>query len=243
MTNSTTVEAWGLHVHRTHQHRRNHILKDLNFALAEGSITGLLGPSGCGKTTLMRVLVGTQYYTGRVSLFGYPPQAPQLRGRIGYVTQAPTIYEDLTVEENLAYFSALCGTRIEMQILESLFLTDKSKTLCSQLSGGQRSRVSLACALVGKPRFLVLDEPTVGLDPVTREGLWQEFRRLRDEENTTIIVSSHVLDEAGRCDDLLFMREGRFIWSGEPEELLTHTNTSTFDEAFLHIVSLGGAQR
>lgn len=240
MADSTSVEARELHVYRFHQRKKHHVLKNLNFTLEAGSITGLLGPSGCGKTTLMRVLVGCQHYTGDVKVLGYSPHSRQLRGQIGYVTQASTTYEDLTVKENLTYFSALCGTQVDLSILDSFFLGEEKNTLCSELSGGQRSRVSLACALVGKPRFLVLDEPTVGLDPVTREGLWKEFHRLRTEEKTTILVSSHVLDEATRCDDLLVMREGQFIWSGKPEELLEEAQCSTYDEAFLHIVSQGG---
>lgn len=224
-------------VHRTREGRRNQILKDLSFELATGSITGLLGPSGCGKTTLMRVLVGAQRYSGDVRVLGHSPGATILRGQIGYVTQAASIYDDLTVKENLSYFATLMGTKANPDLLKALFIDDYANTVCAKLSGGQLNRVSLACALVGNPQFLVLDEPTVGLDPLTREGLWLEFHRLREEVGTTMLISSHVLEEASRCDNLLLMRAGHFIWQGPPADMLQETHAQTYDDAFLHIVS------
>lgn len=236
MSYSTAVEARGLDVHRNLKHQRNHILKDISFQLPQGSITGLLGPSGCGKTTLIRVLVGAQHYTGDVKVLHHRPGSTVLRGQIGYVTQAASIYEDLTAKENLRYFATLMGVKADFHLLEKLFIDEYANTVCAKLSGGQRNRVSLACALVGNPKLLVLDEPTVGLDPLTREGLWAEFHRLREEMQTTILVSSHVLDEAARCDNLLVMRDGCFIWQGVPTQILSETQSDTYDQAFLKIV-------
>jgi ABC-2 type transport system ATP-binding protein len=198
-------------------------------------VTGLLGPSGSGKTTLMRSIVGVQLVeSGEVTVGGLPAGSPALRRRIGYVTQAPSVYADLSVRENLRYFARILGasaSRIE-ETIEIVALGGQAGQVVHTLSGGERSRVSLATALLGNPDVLVLDEPTVGLDPVLRRDLWQTFHELA-EDGTTLLVSSHVLDEASRCDELLLMRDGRIVFTGTPDELLRSTGADNLEDAFL----------
>jgi ABC-2 type transport system ATP-binding protein len=200
-------------------------------------VTGLLGPSGSGKTTLMRSIVGVQLVeSGEVTVGGFPAGSPELLRRIGYVTQAPSVYSDLSVRENLKYFARILGApnaRIE-ETIETVALSRQAGQVVHTLSGGERSRVSLATALLGRPDVLVLDEPTVGLDPVLRRDLWQTFHRLADD-GTTLLVSSHVLDEASRCDQLLLLRDGRIVFTGTPDELLQSTGADNLEDAFLAI--------
>jgi ABC-2 type transport system ATP-binding protein len=216
----------------------NEILRGLDFEVASGEVTGLLGPSGCGKTTLMRALVGVQRITsGSVEVLGKPAGSASLRDQIGYVTQEPSVYYDLTVTENLRFFARILGVgnhRVA-ECIKVVALGDHHDRVVSSLSGGQRSRVSLAVALLGEPRLLVLDEPTVGLDPVLRVELWQTFHRLADE-GAAVLVSSHVMDEASRCDRLLLMREGRLIADDTPSGLLERTGTEDIEYAFLSLV-------
>ncbi|MFK0188493.1 ABC transporter ATP-binding protein [Streptomyces rubiginosohelvolus] len=221
------------------------VLRALDFTVPSGSITGLLGPSGCGKTTLMRAVVGTQAkVTGVLDVLGHPAGDPALRPRIGYVTQAPSVYTDLTVRQNLDYFAAVLhpgrahrDARREAvtRAIDDVDLTTRADALAGALSGGQRSRVSLAVALLGTPDLLVLDEPTVGLDPVLRRDLWNLFHRLAGR-GTTILISSHVMDEAERCHRLLLMRDGRILAEDTPDALRHRTGTATVEEAFLHLV-------
>jgi ABC-2 type transport system ATP-binding protein len=210
-------------------------LPGLSCEVAPGTVTGLLGPSGSGKTTLMRSIVGVQLVdSGEVTVGGLPAGTPALRRRIGYVTQAPSVYTDLTVRENLRYFARILGApagRIE-ETIETVALGGKAGQVVRTLSGGERSRVSLATALLGSPDVLVLDEPTVGLDPVLRRDLWRTFHELA-EDGTTLLVSSHVLDEASRCDELLLLRDGRIVFTGTPEELLQRTGADNLEDAFL----------
>ncbi|MGB8650814.1 MAG: ABC transporter ATP-binding protein [Mycobacteriales bacterium] len=212
----------------------------LAFALVPGQVTGLLGPSGCGKTTLMRTLVGVQQgVRGTVRVLGEAAGSPALRHRVGYVTQAPAVYGDLTVAENLRYFAAVLGApprRVD-EVLEEVALADRGGQLVQTLSGGQRARVSLATALLGEPELLVLDEPTVGLDPVLRRDLWALFRRLADA-GATLLVSSHVMDEAVRCDRLLLMREGRLVADDSPAGLLERTGARDVEGAFLALAEV-----
>jgi ABC-2 type transport system ATP-binding protein len=214
------------------------VLHELSFAVPPGQVTGLLGPSGSGKTTLMRALMGVQKVrSGTVTVLGAPAGSAPLRARIGYVTQDPSVYADLTVRENVRYFAALygLGAAAAERALADVGLADAAGQLVADLSGGQRGRASLACALVARPELLVLDEPTVGLDPVLRVELWEHFHRLA-REGTTLIVSSHVMDEAGRCDRLLLLREGRLLADSTPEQLRTEVGTDDLDEAFLTLV-------
>lgn len=203
-----------------------------------GGVTGLLGPSGCGKSTLMRCLVGVQQVqAGTVRVFGEEAGSRGLRARVGYVTQAASVYDDLTVVENLRFFARVLGAGSDAVdgVVEAVDLAGHRDQVVGRLSGGQRSRVSLAVALLGRPDLLVLDEPTVGLDPVLREDLWALFHRLADR-GTAVFVSSHVMDEAERCDRLLLMREGRIIADGTPEEIKQKAAADTVEGAFLAIV-------
>ncbi|MFI5532289.1 ABC transporter ATP-binding protein [Kitasatospora sp. NPDC051853] len=214
------------------------VLHGLDLDVPAGSVTGLLGPSGCGKTTLLRSIVGVQKTAGgRVEVLGREAGSAELRHRIGYVTQAPAVYDDLTVTENLRYFAAVLGAppTDPARVIAEVGLTEHRDARTSRLSGGQRARVSLAAALLGSPELLVLDEPTVGLDPVLRQELWQLFRQLADN-GATLLVSSHVMDEAVRCDRLLLMREGRLLAADTPEGLLRRTGATDVDAAFLTLV-------
>lgn len=217
---------------------RTPILHDISLRIERGTIVGLLGPSGCGKTTLMRSIVGVQRLaSGRIEVLGRAAGDHALRGRIGYVTQEVATYSDITVRDNVAYFGALQGARpgdTDVAIA-AVGLTDLARRTVSTLSGGQAGRASLACALVGGPELLVLDEPTVGLDPLTREDLWGEFRRLAGAGHT-LVVSSHVMDEATRCDTLALMRRGRLLGTWTPQGLLAETHTTSPDAAFLALV-------
>jgi ABC-2 type transport system ATP-binding protein len=214
------------------------VLRDLTFAVERGEVTGLLGPSGSGKTTLMRSIVGVQRITaGAVSVFGVPAGAKDLRSRIGYVTQAPSVYDDLTVEENLRFFASVLGAGAARvgHCIDVVALGPERSRLVGRLSGGQRSRVSLAVALLDEPELIVLDEPTVGLDPVLRRDLWETFHRLADE-GAAVFVSSHVMDEATRCDRLVLMRDGRIIADDTPTGLLERTRAPDIERAFLDLV-------
>ena len=210
----------------------------VSFTMPYGEVAGLLGPSGCGKTSLMRSVVGVQIVeSGTITVAGRPAGDASLRHRIGYVTQAPSVYDDLTVEENLRFFArvlGLDGGEVDRSIA-AVDLDDHRRRLTNRLSGGQRSRVSLAVALLGSPDFLVLDEPTVGLDPVLRRDLWQLFHRLADE-GAAVLVSSHVMDEAERCDRLLLMRSGRILADDTPDGLLRTTGERSIEHAFLSLV-------
>lgn len=217
---------------------RREVLHGLSFAVPAGQVTGLLGPSGCGKSTLMRALVGVQdRVTGTLTVLGEPAGAPALRRRIGYVTQAASVYDDLSVRQNLTFFARILGTdRAEVdRCIEAVDLTRHADQVVHDLSGGQRSRVSLAVALLGHPDLLVLDEPTVGLDPVLREDLWTVFHRL-SEGGAAVLVSSHVMDEAERCDRLLLMRDGVFLADGTPGEIKAQARVDDVERAFLAIV-------
>jgi ABC-2 type transport system ATP-binding protein len=211
---------------------------DLSVRIARGTITGLLGPSGSGKTTLMRCIVGTQIVTGgSVTVLGHPAGSRRVRQRVGYMPQDPTIYNDLRVIDNIRYFAQLCRAdgQAADEIIDAVDLGNHRTSRCANLSGGQRTRVSLACALVGRPDLLVLDEPTIGLDPVLRAELWEQFDALA-RRGTTLLVSSHVMDEADRCGDLLLMREGRLLAHTTPDRLRKETGCTSLEEAFLSII-------
>jgi ABC-2 type transport system ATP-binding protein len=231
MLNTPAIEIRNLVVVRG----RNLVLPDLTVEVPTGSVTGLLGPSGSGKSTLIRAIAGIQIITsGEVMVLGGPAGTALAREKVGYVTQGNSVYPDLTVIENLRYFAALAGTG-ESSVREAIAnvgLADKTDDLVGDLSGGQRTRVSLAAALLADPDLYLLDEPTVGLDPVLRRDLWQMFSGLASE-GKTLLVSSHVMDEAGRCDRVLLLRDGRLISDGTPDELREHTGEDDLERAFL----------
>lgn len=213
-------------------------LHDFSVQIARGSITGLLGPSGCGKSTLIRSIVGTQITaSGTVTVLGHPAGSTALRRRVGYVPQSPTVYDDLRIIDNVRYFATLYGYDAPAadDAIERVGLADHRTAYCANLSGGQRTRVSLACALVSQPELLVLDEPTVGLDPVLRVDLWKQFTELA-AAGTTLLVSSHVMDEADHCEDLLLMREGHLIAHTTPVRLREDSSCTSLEEAFLSII-------
>lgn len=217
------------------------ILDGLDFVIKKGAITGLIGPSGSGKTTLMRVVVGAQKITsGHVTVLGQPAGSRSLRPKIGYVTQNPAVYSDLTVLQNLEYFAAMVGVtkRQAQKVVEKVRLTDQSGRLVGSLSGGQRARVSLAVALLGDPELLVLDEPTVGLDPILRTELWTQFAELA-EQGKTLLISSHVMDEAERCDELMLIRDGRMLWNDSRANLFEKTKTTNVGDAFVTMIGDG----
>ena len=217
---------------------RSTVLRNFSCEIATGLVTGLLGPSGSGKTTLMRAIVGVQRTAGgTVSVLGRPAGTAELRSRTGYVTQAPSVYADLTVTENVRYFAAVmrAGRSAAAKAIEDVGLSDARHQLVRTLSGGQHSRVSLACALVGDPSLLVLDEPTVGQDPLLREELWAAFHR-RARSGTTVLVSSHVMDEASRCDRLLLIREGELLADDTPAGVRAAAGTDDLDAAFLTLI-------
>ncbi|GGL62781.1 multidrug ABC transporter ATP-binding protein [Streptomyces fumigatiscleroticus] len=237
------VAVYGLEVVRgTHT-----VLEHVSFTVPRGCTVGLLGPSGCGKTTLLRCVVGVQQPdAGHVQVLGQAAGAWRLRTRVGYVTQAPSVYADLTVLENLRYFAAALGLRgwrredAVVRVVKEVDLASYADRTVARLSGGQYSRVSLAVALLNEPDVLVMDEPTVGLDPMVRRELWTVFERLT-ARGTTLLISSHVMDEADRCDRLLLMRAGRLLASADRETLLKHTGCEDVEEAFLYLVRTAAA--
>ncbi|GAC1330244.1 MAG: ABC transporter ATP-binding protein [Mycobacteriales bacterium] len=214
------------------------VLHGVSLVVAPGTVTGILGPSGCGKSTLLRSIVGVQRVrSGTVQVLGQPAGSAALRRRVGYVTQAPSVYADLTVAENLRYFAAVLGAGRDSvdRVLADVGLGDRAGDVVGRLSGGQQARVSLASALLGEPAVLVLDEPTVGLDPVLRRDLWALFHRLAGA-GATLLVSSHVMDEAARCDQLVLMREGVLVADDRPDALLARTGAPDLEQAFLALV-------
>jgi ABC-2 type transport system ATP-binding protein len=234
----TAIEVKDLVVDRG----KREVLHRITASIPRGSVTGLLGPSGSGKTTLMRAIVGVQIIeSGTVTVLGQPAGSAALRHKIGYMTQDPSVYADLTVWENTRYFASLygLGAAEAEQTIRDVGLADQAGQLVSTLSGGQHSRASLACALVSRPDVLVLDEPTVGQDPVLRDELWQRFRALA-ASGCILLVSSHVMDEANRCDRLLLIREGAIIADDTPDAVKAEAGTDDLDAAFLTLIRRRG---
>jgi ABC-2 type transport system ATP-binding protein len=217
--------------------QKNRILDKLSFEIVPGSITGLIGPSGSGKTTLMRTIVGVQKYDGDLSVLGKDAGHRTLRRKIGYVTQSPAVYPDLTVEQNLQYFGALAGAKKKVvdRVISHVRLEKQKKQVVESLSGGQKARVSLAVALLGDPEIFVLDEPTVGLDPILRNELWELFADMADD-GKTLLISSHVMDEAERCDNLMLLRDGKLLWNDTRKGLLQHTDQRDVGSAFITMI-------
>lgn len=221
------------------------VLDDFDLDIQRGTLTGLLGPSGSGKSTLMRAIVGVQQVAGgTVDVLGSAAGSPPLRSKVAYVTQQPSVYSDLTVRQNLRYFADVLGAdRGDVdRAIEQVALTSHADQLVGKLSGGQHSRASLATALLGTPEVLVLDEPTVGLDPVLRRDLWALFNQLADD-GVTLLVSSHVMDEAERCRRLVLMREGAVLADETLPELLERTGAGNAEEAFLKLIDSAEASR
>ncbi len=217
-------------------------LKNISLELPTGRTIGFIGPSGAGKTTLIRSIVGRlQITSGTIDVLGSPAGSADLRKQISYMTQELSVYSDLTVRQNLNYFAAMNGLKKSEKeksvtdVLKQVDLTGKTNSLVNDLSGGQKQRVSLAIALIGSPKLMVLDEPTVGLDPVLRDSLWTLFSKLASQ-GTTLIISSHTMDEAERCDDLLLIRDGKVIAHSSPEDLKKKTGTKTVEQSFLKLV-------
>lgn len=217
-------------------------LKNVSVELPAGQIIGFIGPSGAGKTTLIRTIVGRQKIAeGSVEIFGLEAGSAALRSQLSYMTQAISVYDDLTVEQNLRYFATMNGkNRLETKqiiadVLQKVDMSNRANSLVCNLSGGQKQRVSLAVALIGYPKLMVLDEPTVGLDPVLREQLWKLFNELA-AQGTTLIISSHVMDEASRCQDLLLIRDGSVLAHGSPDQLCDQTRQKTVEESFIQLV-------
>jgi ABC-2 type transport system ATP-binding protein len=232
MSAAVTIE--GLRVQRGEKL----VIPGLDVEVAAGQITGLLGPSGCGKSTLLRSIVGVQQILGgSVAVLGRPAGSAELRDDVGYMTQRPSVYGDLTADENLRFFARVLGLGDAeiLAALDAVGLSEQRHQIGGTMSGGQLARVSLATTLLGGPRVLILDEPTVGLDPVLRDDLWRTFAELA-REGTTIIVSSHVMDEAERCDSLMLMREGELLATGTPAELRQRTGTDDVGDAFLQLI-------
>jgi ABC-2 type transport system ATP-binding protein len=215
------------------------VVDDLSCSVSRGSVTGLLGPSGSGKTTLIRAIAGVQRIAGgEIEVLGAPAGTKGLRSRVGYMTQASSVYDDLTVRENLRFFARILDAPRDAveRVIDAVSLRAERDRVVSHLSGGQRTRVSLAAALIGRPDVLLLDEPTVGLDPVLRRDLWHLFHEVAAKDGATLLVSSHVMDEADRCDALLLLRAGRLLARGTPDELRARTGADDLEEAFLHLV-------
>ena len=234
MADATAIRIRGLRVVRGGRE----VLPGLDIDVAAGRVTGLIGPSGSGKSTLMRAIVGVQVVAGgEVTVLGAPAGTPALRERVAYVTQSGSVYPDLTTAENVAYLARIlrAGDDEVRRVIDLVGLTGMEDRPVSRLSGGQRHRVSLAGALLGAPELLVLDEPTVGLDPLLRRDLWELFGRLR-EAGATLLVSTHVLDEAGRCDDVLLLRDGRLLAATTADGLRRDTGTDDLDEAFVRLI-------
>jgi ABC-2 type transport system ATP-binding protein len=211
------------------------VLHNVSASIESGRVTGLFGPSGSGKSTLIRAIAGVQAgVTGALRVLGQEPGSAAVRRRLGYMTQAPSVYDDLTVTENLRYFGAVRGAGLD-GLVGRLQLEPEADRLVRNVSGGQRARVSLAAALVGRPALLLLDEPTVGLDPLLRRELWGLFHELA-QEGATLLVSSHVLDEARHCHDLLLLRDGRIVAQLTPAELRQRAATDDMDEAFVRLI-------
>jgi ABC-2 type transport system ATP-binding protein len=240
--NSSSEELYNVIAIRDLRVRRGGklVLPGVSLNVERGVVAGLLGPSGSGKTTLMRAIVGVQIVeSGEVRALDRPAGTPELRRRVGYVTQAPSIYADLTVRENLEYFARVLDVSLDRvdEAIATVRLEAQAGQVARTLSGGEQSRASLAVALLGRPELLILDEPTVGLDPVLRQQLWDMFHALA-AEGRSLLVSTHVMDEAERCDELILMREGLIVATGSPRSLLEQTGTEDVEHAFLALAQV-----
>ncbi|MFC7392687.1 ABC transporter ATP-binding protein [Scopulibacillus cellulosilyticus] len=221
------------------QFGKKQVLTNISFTIKKPEIFGLLGPSGAGKSTLVKMIAGIEKSSeGDIYLFDKRMPKLSLMEKIGYMAQADALYEDLTAKENLLFFAAIYGIgrkkskeRIKT-VMETVGLSNDLNKIVRQYSGGMKRRLSLAIALLAEPKLLILDEPTVGIDPVLRYQIWNQFQTLK-EAGTIILVTTHVMDEAERCDRLGMIRTGRLIATGTPEQLKSETNQDTIEKAFL----------
>ena len=213
-------------------------LDGVDLRVRRGEVYGLLGPNGSGKTTLIRCLVGlVRPDAGSVTVLGRRMPDLGVLGRVGYMTQAPALYPDLSVAENLRFFATISGARPSIdEALRFVDLEERRDSVVATLSGGMRTRASLACALVHRPELLLLDEPTVGVDPQLRAQLWDRFRAMT-ADGTSIIVSSHVMDEAERCDRLGLIRLGHLLAEGTAAELRQRAGSDQLEDAFLKLAA------
>lgn len=216
------------------------VLENINLSVKKGEILGMLGPSGSGKTTLVKAIVGMNKPTeGCIEVLGTSLPSLEAVKNIGYMAQADALYEDLNGYDNLLFFGALYGLKGKAAkeradyVLKLVDLYEHRKKLVKNYSGGMKRRLSLAIALVHKPEILILDEPTVGIDPVLRREFWKEFKKLK-AEGTTIIITTHVMDEAENCDRLALIRNGGILALGTPEELKADSGRATIEDAFLY---------
>ncbi|MFC5465240.1 ABC transporter ATP-binding protein [Lederbergia graminis] len=223
---------------------KHQVLEDINLDIYEGEIFGLLGPSGAGKTTLVKQLSGLDTPTsGENYIFQEKMPDLKLINRIGYMAQSDALYEELSAKENLQFFAELYGLKGTKQsqrikeVMKLVQLLDHINKPISTYSGGMKRRLSLAIALLHEPEILILDEPTVGIDPVLRKSIWGAFYELK-QQGTTLIVTTHVMDEADKCDRLGLIREGKLIAVGTPQQLKEETKTTSIEDAFL---AYGGA--
>jgi ABC-2 type transport system ATP-binding protein len=213
-----------------------HALDGVTIRVREGEIYGLLGPNGSGKTTLIRVIVGLVIAdAGTVTVLGRKIPDLAVLSQVGYMTQQAALYPDLSVEENVDFFATISGAESNVgEALQLVNLDERRKSVVATLSGGMRQRCSLACALVHRPRLLVLDEPTVGIDPQLRVQFWEHFRQMA-AAGTTILVSSHVMDEAERCQRLGLIQYGQLLAEGSPNEIRQQAGSANLEEAFLRL--------
>lgn len=225
------------------------VLHGLSFGVERGEVLGLLGPSGAGKTTLVNIIAGVaEPVSGTVQAFGQPMPSLPLMRRIGYMAQSDALYTDLTARENLEFFGTIYGLspaglkRAIPAALETVRLAVDPRKQVRNYSGGMRRRLSLATALMHEPELLILDEPTIGLDPLHRVGIWESFRAMAGA-GRTLIVTTHVMDEAERCDRLAMIRDGVFIAMGSPDDLKRRAGAETLEGAFLHFARAEGGDR
>lgn len=227
---------------------RKQVLNDVTFDVPRGQIVCLLGPSGCGKTTMVDLIIGNTIPTaGTVTVLGEQAPYPTARKTVGYMPQDDALYSDITAEENLRFFGTMAGlskAQLKSAMEELLLfakLEDHRKKLVARFSGGMKRRLSLAIALLHKPELLVLDEPTVGLDPAHRRTIWDRFDQLA-AEGTSILVTTHIMDEASRCHRIIMLQEGRIIAQGSPTDILTQTGTPDLESAFLALTGASTAE-
>lgn len=245
MVLDNVVKISGLEV----KYDKNVILKNINLEIKKGEIIGFLGPSGSGKTTLVKAIIGMKSASkGKLQLLGETMPSLKVIPKIGYMAQSDALYEDLSAIDNLLFFGELYNLKGKaakeraMEVLTLVNLQDDYKKAVRNFSGGMKRRLSLAIALMHKPEVLILDEPTVGIDPVLRKKFWDEFYRIK-EAGGTIIVTTHVMDEAYRCDKLSLIREGEIIAEGSADEIISKSGGSNIEEAFLYYSGEKGAEK